>query len=419
MSLHRAVTLVFSADLVSKILLGLTWLLIIRHMAPAEFALLTLATSVATVASQMLGASVNRIYILGTPATGNAGPASLVLFQCGCLLLMAAAGFAFSDALPGNIYVLTMLLGLGILLSDFGKTLYQKQLKFKALSAVELARATLVSAILTVLVTQLETRVLAWQVLAVQAATVCVLSLVVITRHVTINEILNVRDGAKCLRPVFSSGHGYLFGYFVLLAFFSQADVFLIKALSDNETLASYGSAARYYQLLSLALGAVHAVFLPTMQQLKTKEAVDSFFERHYRMLLVFAPLVGICALSANYVLPWIDLGRYPQAVSTFQILCVSAIISFAFSPHVNLVFTFRKFRFVLFLIVVALAVNVGLGLLLIPTYGGPGAALATLIASACVTVPIFIRSRKLRQLAIDGLTTTENDRDSQCQQTR
>ncbi|MDZ4730671.1 MAG: polysaccharide biosynthesis C-terminal domain-containing protein [Xanthomonadales bacterium] len=397
MSLHRPVILVFSADLASKILLGLTWLLLIRYLPTEEFALLTLATSVATVASQMLGSSINRIYILDNTA-GSVDPAPLVTFQAAALLLLGIAGLLFSDALPGVIYLLTVLLALGMLLSDFGKTMYQKQLRFSAFSFIELARAALVSTALIVLLMRYGNEVRTWQVIAVQAAALGLLSLIVISRHINLREALNLQHGMDLLKPVFGNGHGYLFAYFFALAFFSQADIFLIKVLSDQETLASFGSASRYYQLLSLALGAVHAVFLPTMQQLASRAAVDDFFTRHFRMLLAFAPLVGICALAAPWVLPWIDLGRYPDAVPTFQILCLSAIISFAFSPHVNLVFTHRRFRFLLVLIVLALAVNIVLGVLLIPSYGGQGAAVATLIASACVTVPIFILSRKLRQ---------------------
>lgn len=408
MSLHRPVILVFSADLASKILLGLTWLLLIRYLPPEEFALLTLATSVATVASQMLGSSINRIYILDHTAAVDRGPGLLLLFQAGALLLLGIAGLPFSAALPGIAYLLTVLLALGMLFSDFGKTMYQKQLKFSAFSFIELARSALVSAALIVLLVQSGAGVRTWQVLAVQAVALWLLSLIVISRHLDLRDALDLRHRRSLLQPVFGNGHGYLFGYFFVLAFFSQADIFMIKLMSDQETLASFGSAARYYQLLSLALGAVHAVFLPTMQQLETRQALDDFFGRHFRMLLVFAPIVGGCALAAPWILPWIDLGRYPAAVPTFQILCLSVIISFAFSPHVNLVFARRRFRFLLILIVFALAINIGLGVMLIPSYGGQGAAMATLIASACVTVPIYILSRQLRQPAAAGMVVAE-----------
>lgn len=410
MSLHRPVVLVFSADLASKILLGLTWLLLIRYLPAEEFALLTLATSVATVASQMLGSSVNRIYILDNSVAANGSPGPLVLFQASALLLLGIAGLPFAAELPGIAYLLTVFLALGMLLSDFGKTMYQRQLKFSAFSFIELARSVLVSAALIVLLVQSGAGVRTWQVIAVQATALCLLSLFVISHHHGLREALSLRRGTHLLQPVFGNGYGYLFGYFFVLAFFSQADIFMIKVLSDQETLASFGSAARYYQLLSLALGAVHAVFLPTMQRLETREAVGAFFDRHFRMLLVFAPVVAGCAMAAPWVLPWIDLGRYPAAVPTFQILCLSVIISFAFSPHVNLVFTRRRFRFLLILIVLALVINIGLGVMLIPSYGGPGAAMATLLSAACVNLPIYILSRKLRQPSAASVVAAANN---------
>ncbi|MEN9782795.1 MAG: hypothetical protein RJA24_138, partial [Pseudomonadota bacterium] len=152
--MHRPVILVFSADLASKILLGLTWLLLIRYLPPEEFALLALATSVATVASQMLGSSINRIYILDSSDQGSGGPGPLIIFQAGALLLLGIAGLPFSGVLPGAAYMLTVLLALSMLLSDFGKTMYQKQLRFSAFSFVELARSALVSAALIVLLMQ-------------------------------------------------------------------------------------------------------------------------------------------------------------------------------------------------------------------------------------------------------------------------
>ena len=38
----------------------------------------------------------------------------------------------------------------------------------------------------------------------------------------------------------------YLFGYFFLLAFFLQVDVFMLNVLSSRNEVATYGSAFRY-----------------------------------------------------------------------------------------------------------------------------------------------------------------------------
>ena len=67
-----------------------------------------------------------------------------------------------------------------------------------------------------------------------------------------------VRYGHELLRGDYT----FLFAYFFVLGLFTQTDIFMLKIVGDADMLASYGSAFRYYSILSLALGAVHAVLL-------------------------------------------------------------------------------------------------------------------------------------------------------------
>jgi O-antigen/teichoic acid export membrane protein len=138
-------------------------------------------------------------------------------------------------------------------------------------------------------------------------------------------------------------------------------------------------------------------VLLPAVQQAETPEALEALYRQHLRLLAVFAPAVALAAWLAGWVLPWIDRGRYPEAVPVFRILAASAVVSFACSPHVNLLMKLHRFRFLFALIVAALGIAVLLNLVLIPRAGAVGAAWATLVASACVTVPIFLAARRMR----------------------
>jgi O-antigen/teichoic acid export membrane protein len=95
--------------------------------------------------------------------------------------------------------------------------------------------------------------------------------------------------------------------------------------------------------------------------------------------------------------MPWVDQGRYPDSVTAFRVLALSAVVSFAFSPHVNMLLKLERFRFLVTLVTLALCANVVLLLLLVPRYGAVGAAVAVLIAAACVTMPIYFESRRLR----------------------
>lgn len=160
--------------------------------------------------------------------------------------------------------------------------------------------------------------------------------------------------------------------------------------------IATYGSAFRYYSILSLALGSVHAVLLPMIQKSSSHQELRHLFAKHRQIVMAFIVVVTFAGWLAGWVIPWIDAGKYPEAVATFRILCVSAVISFAFSPHVNLVMRFERYKFLLCLIVAAFALNVSINLALIPSYGAVGAAIATMISAATVTISIYVESRKL-----------------------
>ena len=175
-----------------------------------------------------------------------------------------------------------------------------------------------------------------------------------------------------------------------------QIDVFMLRLISDDLQLATYGAAYRYYSALAMALGAVHAVLLPLIQRARNYEELEAVFERHKKLALLFIPLVMLIGWVSQWLIPWVDMGRYPDSVMVFRILCVSVVVSFAFSPHVNLIMRFEQFRFLSALIVVALFINVILNSVFIPVFGAMGAAMATLIASASVTVPIYIKSRRM-----------------------
>ena len=166
--------------------------------------------------------------------------------------------------------------------------------------------------------------------------------------------------------------------------------------LGDNSMLATYGSAFRYYSILSLALGSVHVVLLPMIQQASNDQELFEVFAKHKKMILMFIPAVLLAGWLAQWAIPFIDNGKYPGAVLSFRILCVSAIISFAFSPHVNLIMRFERFRFLFYLICIALALNAAINMLLIPKFGAAGVAFATLISAAAVNIPIYFQSKRL-----------------------
>ncbi|MBU0940415.1 MAG: polysaccharide biosynthesis C-terminal domain-containing protein, partial [Bacteroidetes bacterium] len=125
---------------------------------------------------------------------------------------------------------------------------------------------------------------------------------------------------------------------------------------------------------------------------------LNSLYGKHLRLVFLFIPVVVLGAWLANWILPLIDDGKYPEAVIVFQILSLSAIISFVFSPHTNFVMKFEDFKFLFYIISITIFANVFLNSIMIPLYGSIGASLATLVCFAFSNLITFFRAQKHRK---------------------
>lgn len=392
----RAVFQVFSFDLASKALLGILGMLLIRYLPQAEYAAYTLALSLVAFSSQSLVASFNRIYIvaykkLRLKNTEIAFLALQLLLIAGLILLGIPLSFSL-----GSLYWIIAALAAATCLSEFSKTFFQQDLKFLTFSLIEFFRSVLFFCCTLLLVYLQQRKLTASAILLIQTVVLLGVSWRALGKKLTGLKSAGFSEITRFSREIIKGEYRYLFAYFFILGIFTQTDIFMLGILGDNNMLATYGSAFRYYSILSLALGSVHVVLLPMIQQASNDRELFEVFAKQKKMILIFIPAVLLAGWLAQWVIPFIDNGKYPGAVLSFRILCVSAIISFAFSPHVNLVMRFERFGFLFRLICIALILNVATNMLFIPKFGAAGVAIATLISAAAVTIPIYFQSKKL-----------------------
>ena len=382
--------------LAAKALLGAAAVVLIRYTPEQEYATYTFALALSTLLSQTITSTFNRIYIVGYDEfrAKHALSAFFWLQIWGIAILSLALAPLLWQV--GIAYLLAAVLAGVNCLSEYCKTGLQQMQRFFGYSMAELGRAAATAASVLLLVLIFGHNIPAEGILLAQAVTVGALFLVVFRRIIGYSGALKIRSAARLAMSIARGEYKWLLGYFLVLAVFGQVDIFMLKVLAGNDELAGYGAAFRYYSLLSLALAAVHAVLLPVIQQLDSPQALRRVIAKHRLLTLAFIPIVVLLGWLAQWVLPWIDLGKYPHSVDVFRVLCASAVISFAFSPHVNIVMRYQRFRFLSGLIVLAITVAVLLNLLLIPALGAVGAALATLTASAAFNIPIFFLSRRL-----------------------
>lgn len=390
----KAVVQVFSFDVLAKGFLALATILLIRFMPEQEYATYTLALSLVGLIYQGYIAAFNRLYIvsyhdlsLGEADRGFLG-AQLVGIAA---LAVGAAPFLHG---MGIAYVAAVALAMATCFAEYAKVRFQRDLRFFNSSMVEVGRATLFVLLVAGIVALMGMATRASYALLAQALSMLVAFYVVSRRQLHATDF-RLRHSIGMLETLLAGEDRNLFLYFVILAVFGQIDIFVLKACSDAKQLASYGSAFRYYTLVSLALGAVHTVLLPSIQQGRASGALRVLIQRQQRLLLMFVPVVLVGAWLSGWFIPRIDLGRYPAAVSVFRLLCLSAIVSFAFSPHANLVISDRAYRFMVGMVVVVLVLGVVLDLLLIPHFGATGAAAGHLLSFGVLNTSFYLRARR------------------------
>ena len=392
----KAVLQVFFFDLVAKAMLGIAAIVLIRYTPEQEYATYTFALALSTLFSQTITSTFNRIYIVGHEEFKARHELSAFFWlQLWGILILSLLLVPLAWQV-GAAYFFAVALAGANCLSEYCKTGLQQARHFFGYSMAELGRAGATAASVLVLVLIFGHNIPAEGILLAQAVAVGALFLVVFRRIIGFAGALRIRSAAGLAISIARGEYKWLLGYFLVLAVFGQVDMFMLKAMAGNDELAGYGAAFRYYSFLSLALAAVHAVLLPVIQQLGNPEELRRVVAKHRLLTLAFIPVVVLLGWLAQWLLPWIDLGKYPHSVDVFRVLCASAVISFAFSPHVNIVMRYQRFRFLSGLIVLAITVAVLLNLFLIPELGAVGAALATLSASAIFNIPIFFLSRRL-----------------------
>lgn len=391
----RSVYQVFSFDVLSKVLTGLVGILLIRYMPEGEYATYTVAISFVAIIIQGFVAAFNRIYILeydGLQTKG--GDAPFLAVQLAGILVVSAIALPFLRSL-GLAFGAAVLVVLANSMSDFTKTVFQRQLRFKRYSLTEVGRSLLFMTLVVSLVKLAPSHLKATNVLLAQAIAMYAAFYAVFRSRLLTEALRSMRTVGVELRALLFGESRYLFLYFVVLALFAQLDIFLLRSLGTTRQLATYGSAFRYYTLLSLALGAVHTVLLPTIQLARDTDEIAEVLRRQRSLSLVFVPLVAVGAWLSGWLIPLIDRGRYPDAVPTFRILAVSAVISFIFSPSVNLVLCDREYRFLFRAVCASLVIGVPLNLVLIPAFGAPGAAVATLVAFGLFNGAVHVRATR------------------------
>lgn len=386
---------VLSSASFSKVLLALLTLSFIHFLSSDQYAKYTFALSLMVFVTQAVASSVNRVYVVGHEALSlkNAS-VTLLKFQLLCIFAIMLLTWPLNKQ-DVILYYLTFALVLATSITEFIRTMTQQELNFSRYAVVDIVRSLLFVLGAALMIGFLKYDVQAWQILLIQALAVTGSFIFFAGRfqYFKNNSPVSV---VQIMASIYRSNYVYLLGYFILIALFIQISIFMLKIFSDNLSIGTFGSAFRYYVFLMLPVEAINVVILAMIQKISTPEEWKEILSRVGRWVIIYVPLVILAIIISPWMIPLIDLGRYPDAVAVFNLMAISAVIAFLFSPYLNLLMRFEDFRFLFILITAMLATSITLNWMLIPFMGVVGSAAAFLATNSVLNLTAYFRAQRV-----------------------
>ncbi len=402
----RKIAKVYLGDIVSKAMMLVSALLLIRVLSVEEYAFFVAFYSVALLFSNLLGNSINVVLVrfsaemfsktgvrpiaLYRTALGLESLAYLIVLVAGCLFAGKIGSLMFGQIEYRWPVLLGFLSGFALLLINATRSFYQAEERFNPYILTLWMRQAFFLTVIVIL----------WRVGSLTFINVAV-SMIVVDSLVGIGLLVtslrrtksDVAQGETVSLRGFLSASGWLVAYFLALAAFERVDVMMLSHMTSETELAVYGVAFRYYSMAMLTLVSISAVLRPKFSRIEMLDYTRQigFVNRWLKYSVWVIVPIALFDLFGNSLFLWLNGGRYGEAFPIWIIFSIGVWIGLVCSPLANILISRKMFRALFSLGCIAFVVDLLLNLFLIPRYGGTGAAIATVSSFSFINLTCFV----------------------------
>lgn len=326
--MKRGFAAVLGGDVAAKVFTAGFVVLAIRHLPVTSFASYTYLSSLVILAYTIVSGIFNRQFLLMPPESCNERRFRSLQVGATALAFMACVAIFRPDASISAVLAAATCAAASAAY-DFHRTAAQKRQRFGAYASVEVGR-TLIMLSLGLLVLLVPPAHQIDVLLAAQAASYFVVGFVL--RLQPRRSEPRVRYSAIARHFLGAAGL-WIIAYWSLVAVVGQAPLLLLAQVGDATSLATLGSAMRYYGIALSVVVAVNVVVLPHLSSGSTPEEVLRRLFQSARLLLFAAAIVVVGAGAGYAAIPFIDGGKYPQAPQLFVLLCLGLFPGIVMAP--------------------------------------------------------------------------------------
>lgn len=408
----KSIAAVGLGDFFSQVINVLSAIVLIRGLSVADYAAFSAMNSIANLSAGVVGTGINLALVRFSATffsqTGkklNSLYYFVFIIEIILFLLVTILALCFPEQATllfiGEInYVASLqfglLYGLGMLLTQLGRSIYQAEENFKKFVYVLLLRQGATLAVILLL--------WAFGILSFQAFSIAIvfiyiaIGLRIFIKSSAIHSInqftTSIIDGQLYIRPFLTAG-GWLIGYFILISIISQIDILSIARLSSQTDLATYGVAARYYYMVLIFLGSINSVLLPRFSRIDMQDPIKqrAFTLRWIKVSSWLLVPVLLFDIFGKPLFTWINGAQYAEAFNVLIVFSAGIILSFMLSPQTNILIARGEYRFLFLLSLVAAIFCLAGNSLLVPLWGGMGASIVMICTyNVIIQLPIFIK---------------------------
>ena len=282
--------------------------------------------------------------------------------------------------------------GFSLMLSNISFFILQSQENFKVYNIANMARPILIfiPIFLLFIFNILTLESIAISIFVSQLFFSCIfLYIIFMNKNIKYSSTVSADSFLKYLEE-----NKFLILYFIFLELFSQFDILMLSRYSSEYELSNYGVAFKYYCVGLLLLGSIHTVLLPKMSKeaccgaLKQKQFAIMWIKKSY--MLGFA--IFIAFFLCKYIYVQVNGDNYIYSYWILFVFCFSILQGLIFSPFANIIIANKDYIFLSSVAFIALLFNFFSNFLVVKSYGAIGVAIVTTITHTIINISFFFR---------------------------
>jgi PST family polysaccharide transporter len=177
-----------------------------------------------------------------------------------------------------------------------------------------------------------------------------------------------------------------------------KIDVPMLRWLTDDTEVGTYNAAYKLLEVSALVPGTLMAATFPALSAALVERPQEAVRLHRMAFLLLFgAGVLGLLALAGipDWIIQLLYGSAFGASVPVLVALAPSVLLTFVNYLETHMLVALGRVRAQMAVAVSLIFVNVGANFLLIPRYGGVGAALATALTELCLLVAVVPLVRK------------------------